>query len=118
VQFHQWAKSVRPVVPGNLHGPSYARELISMFTTVNEGEWNTRNDPTSTASISDDVLTSLMSRDAGFSKGLANAIYSRLNIDNLILLKSCTKPAASSRFDERTGVMSATSYVVIVSVSE
>lgn len=41
MQFHQWAKSVRPVVPGNLHGPSYARELISMFTTVNEGEWNT-----------------------------------------------------------------------------
>ena len=38
MQFHQWAKSVRPVVPGNLHGPSYARELISMFTTVNEGD--------------------------------------------------------------------------------
>ena len=94
MQFHQWAKSVRPVVPGNLHGPSYARELISMFTTVNEGEWNTRNDPTSTASISDDVLTSLMSRDAGFSKGLANAIYSRLNIDNLIcLIEDLDEPA-------------------------
>lgn len=94
MQFHQWAKSVRPVVPGSLHGPSYARELISMFTTVNEGEWNTRNDPTSTASISDDVLTSLMSRDAGFSKGLANAIYSRLNIDNLIcLIEDLDEPA-------------------------
>lgn len=94
MQFHEWAKSVRPVVPGNLHGPTYARELISMFTTVTEDEWGTWKDPTSSVSASDEVLTSLMSRDAGFSKGLANAIHARLNIGNLIyLIEELDEPA-------------------------
>ncbi len=82
MKFFEFAEAMRPLVPGKLSRAPYLRELISMFTTVTENEWGTRNDPITV--VSDSTLDSMTSRDNAFTKKLAQAIHSRLRIDNFI----------------------------------
>lgn len=45
MKFFELAACLEPAVPGGLARAPYLRELISIFTTVTEDEWNTRKDP-------------------------------------------------------------------------
>lgn len=82
MKFFELAKCLEPAVPGGLSRAPYMRELISMFTTVTEDEWDTHRDPSTLPS--DSVLESMTSRDSAFSKKLANAICARLDINAFI----------------------------------
>lgn len=82
MKFHELAACLAPALPGGLARAERMRELISMFTTVTEDEWGTRNDPT--ALPSDSVLESMASRASGFTKKLATAICARLDINAFI----------------------------------
>lgn len=77
MKFFELAQCLEPAVPGGLSRAPYMRELISMFTTVTEDEWTTRNDPSTLPS--DATLESMASRDSGFPKKLAKAICAKLN---------------------------------------
>lgn len=92
MEFNEWCKAMKPLVPGGLGGPSYMRELISMFTTVSEDEWTTRKDPS--VLPSDATLESMFSRASSFTMKFANALLSRLNLKNLMgLIKGLDLPA-------------------------
>lgn len=67
---------------GELACAPYLRELISMFATVTEDEWDTAQDPSILPPNS--VLESLASHDSAFSKKLANVITVRVDINALI----------------------------------
>lgn len=92
MEFNEWCKAMKPLVPGGLGGPTYMRELISMFTTVSGNEWATRKDPSTLPS--DSTLEAMFSRASSFTKKFANALLSRLNIENLMeLIKELDLPA-------------------------
>ena len=77
MKFFELTQCLEPAVPGGLSRAPYLRELISMFTTVTEDEWTTRNDPSTLPS--DATLESMASRDSGFPKKLAKAICAKLD---------------------------------------
>lgn len=92
MEFNEWCKAMKPLVPGGLGGPSYMREFISMFTTVSEDEWTTRKDPS--VLPGDATLESMFSRASSFTMKFANALLSRLNLKNLMgLIKALDLPA-------------------------
>ena len=82
MKFFELADCLQPVVGKSLARAPYLRELISMFTTVSETEWNTRADPS--ALPSDATLEAMASRDTSFTKKFANAITSRWGIENFV----------------------------------
>ncbi|ALU21850.1 hypothetical protein AN398_06985 [Corynebacterium pseudotuberculosis] len=82
MKFHELAACLAPALPGGLARAERMRELIFVFTTVTEDEWGTNRDPSTLAS--DSVLESMASRPSGFTKKLANAICSRLDIDAFV----------------------------------
>lgn len=82
MKFHELARCLAPALPGGLARAERMRELISMFTTVTEDEWDTNRDPSTLPS--DSVLESMASRDLAFSKKLANAICAHLDINAFI----------------------------------
>lgn len=92
MKFFEFAEAMRPLVPGKLTRAPYLRELISMFTTVTDDEWNTDKDPVT--AVSDSTLDSMASRDSAFTKKLAQTLHSRLNINNFIdLVEELEEPA-------------------------
>lgn len=82
MKFFELATCLEPAVPGGLSRAPYLRELISMFTTVTEDEWNTRKDPSTLPT--DSTLESMYSRDGAFPIKLAKALCARLNTDQFV----------------------------------
>lgn len=82
MKFHELAACLEPAVPGGLSRVPYLRELILMFTTVTEHEWETNRGPSTLPS--DPVFESRASRDSALSEKLANAICARLDINAFI----------------------------------
>lgn len=80
MKFHELGTRPAPTVPGGLTRAGRTREMISMFTTVTEDEWNTNRAPSTLPP--DSAFESITSRDSA-SKKLANAIWARLDIDAL-----------------------------------
>lgn len=82
VKFFEFAKCLKPAIPGGLPRASYMRELISMFTTITEEEWQSPRDPARL--VSDSVLESMASRDDAMPKKLAEAICAKLDTDRFV----------------------------------